>query len=485
MYLLKGDKMTKNDFAVTPPMGWNSYDYYDTAVTEEQVKANADFMAEHLKEFGWEYIVVDIEWYSNDAATRRDEYQYIPFGDDEIDDFGRFLPSPTRFPSSKGGQGFKNLAKYCHDLGLKFGIHIMRGIPRTAAEKHMPILDIKESKLQGKNIPLTMNGKIITAADVADWSSICGWNPDMYGVKNTAAGQAYYDSLICLYADWGVDFIKCDDICDSWMYRNDSFSGWHETKMLHKAIMHSGREIVLSLSPGPAHIDKAFHYCDNANMWRITDDFWDNWELLKNMFYRCELWQDHVKAGCFPDCDMLPIGMVGAGFNDERHSNFTYDECKTMMTLWCIFRSPLMIGGELTQMSEKDLQLLNNKDLLELLKDGYHGAQVVRNESFAVWKSSNVEAGKHAFAIFNLSEDPIKCCVHLHKNKEQICNGVIDNGNNIQLYVEDIFDECFDDITLELKDIWNEKNIDCYRDGDSCEVEVNPHSVAAYKFSLK
>ena len=260
--------MNKNDFAKTPPMGWNSYDYYDTTVNEEQVRANAAFMAEKLKEYGWEYIVVDIEWYSNDAGTKRDKFQYIPFGDVEMDEYGRMQPAPGRFPSSAGGKGFRGLADYVHGLGLKFGIHIMRGIPRGAALNHLPIY-----------------GSSYNADEAADPSSICGWNPDMYGVRDNEAGQAYYDSIISMYADWGVDFIKCDDICDSWMYREPLvFSGWHETRMLHKAIEKCGRPIVLSLSPGPAHIDKAWHYAENANMWRITDDLWDNWKLLKEMF---------------------------------------------------------------------------------------------------------------------------------------------------------------------------------------------------------
>lgn len=117
--------MNKNKFAVTPPMGWNSYDYYDTTVNEEQVKKNAEYMAAHLKKFGYEYVVVDIEWYSNDAGTKRKEFQYIPFGDDVMDEFGRFQPSPGRFPSSADGSGFTQLASYVHELGLKFGIHIM------------------------------------------------------------------------------------------------------------------------------------------------------------------------------------------------------------------------------------------------------------------------------------------------------------------------------------------------------------------------
>jgi hypothetical protein len=429
--------MNKNDFAVTPPMGWNSYDYYDTTVNEEQVKANADYMAKHLKKFGYEYIVVDIEWYSNDAGTKRYEHQYIPFGDDEIDEYGRFIPSPSRFPSSKNGAGFKPLADYCHNLGLKFGIHIMRGIPRTAAERHLPVL-----------------GTNVTAADIANPSSICGWNPDMYGVRNVIEGQAYYDSLIQMYADWGVDFIKCDDICDSWMYKPEDFSGWHETRMLHEAIMKSGREIVLSLSPGPAHIDKAFHYCENANMWRITDDFWDKWELLKNMFWRCEMWQDIVKAGCFPDCDMLPVGTVGAGFREERLSNFNLEELRTMMTLWCMFRSPLMIGGELTKMTEEDLSVLVNEDLLEFLKEGWKASQVYRDDAYAIWKSKNKSLEKTVFAVFNLSDE--------YRDFEIDLNTILEDSRE----------------THHFKEIWTKAYVES---GSILKVTIPPHGVKAFK----
>lgn len=382
-------KMDKNKFAITPPMGWNSYDYYDTTVNEQQVKDNADFLAANLKQYGWEYVVVDIEWYSNDAGTQRKEFQYIPFGDDEIDRWGRFQPSPHRFPSSADGSGFTGLAEYVHGLGLKFGIHIMRGIPRVAAERHLPVY-----------------GTEYTADMVADPSSICGWNPDMYGVKNTQAGQAYYDGLIAMYASWGVDFIKCDDICDSWMYPDDRFSGWHETEMLYKAIQKTNRPIVLSLSPGPAHVDRAWQYCKYANMWRITDDFWDNWELLKNMFWRCELWQDHVKEGCYPDCDMLPLGKVGGGFgHGEWDCRFTKEEQKTMMTLWCMFRSPLMVGAELTKMDDFTMSLLTNRELLSLLGEDFRGKQLYRTEEEAAWESQNAKTGKRYVALFNLSDE--------------------------------------------------------------------------------
>lgn len=391
--------MKKNKFVATPPMGWNSYDYYDTTVTEDQVRANAEYMAKHLKEYGWEYIVIDIEWYSNDAGTKRQEYQYIPFGDDEMDEYGRFQPSPKRFPSSAGGQGFKPLADYIHSLGLKFGIHIMRGIPRQAAHNHCKVL-----------------GTAVTADMVADPSSICGWNPDMYGVRHTEAGQAYYDSIISMYADWGVDFIKCDDICDSWLYRDVPqmpFSGWEETRMLHRAIEKCGRDIVLSLSPGPAHIDRAWEYCTYANMWRITDDFWDKWELIKDMFVRCELWQDHVRDGCFPDCDMLPVGKVGKGFGEERDTLLTRDEQKTMMTLWCMFRSPLMVGAELTRLDDWTLELLTNAELLALLRENRRGVQIVRDQYHAVWKNTDSQTGELAVALFNLSDETREISVSL------------------------------------------------------------------------
>lgn len=156
--------MDKNKFAQTPPMGWNSYDYYDTSVNEEQVKANADYMAAHLKQYGWEYVVVDIQWYAYGAGSMRDKHQYIPFSKLEMDEYGRLLPCPERFPSAAGGAGFRPLADYIHSLGLKFGIHIMRGIPRAAAQQHLPVL-----------------GSSQTADEIANPSSICGWNPDMYG----------------------------------------------------------------------------------------------------------------------------------------------------------------------------------------------------------------------------------------------------------------------------------------------------------------
>lgn len=398
--------MNKNSFVKRPPMGWNSYDYYDTNVTEANVLANAEFMAKHLKPYGWEYVVVDIQWYAYNTASMRDRFQYIPFGKNEMDEFGRLLPCPDKFPSSVNGAGFKPLADKIHALGLKFGIHIMRGIPRAAAQNHLPIL-----------------GTDVTADMVADPSSIAPWNPDMYGIRNCEAGQKYYESILELYAAWGVDFIKCDDICATGFGKEKQYNERHEVEMLHKAIEHCGRSIVLSLSPGPALVTESWHYKKYANMWRITDDFWDNWETLLYMFDRCEKWQDHVSYGCYPDCDMLPLGKVGKHFGQERDTLFTREEQKTMMTLWCIFGSPLMLGAEMTMLDDWTLSLLQNEELLRLENGRFVSKQVLRDKEKCVWASVDPKTGEHYIALFNLKNEEQEITVSCEECRDMFPDG--------------------------------------------------------------
>ena len=376
--------MNKNLFAVTPPMGWNSYDYYDTTVNEAQVKANAAYMAEHLKPFGWQYVVVDIQWYAKKAGSQREKYQYIPFSELELDAYGRLQPDKERFPSSGDGSGFTKLAEYVHGLGLKFGIHIMRGIPRVAAQNHMPV-----------------KGSSVTANQIADPSSICGWNPDMYGVRNLPEGQAYYDSLLEMYADWGVDFIKCDDIARELPHEES------ELIMLSKALHGCGRPMVLSLSPGPALLEKAELYKQISNMWRITDDFWDKWELLYDMFSRAEKWCTHAGAGHWPDADMLPVGPIRQVYDVNNWTNFTQDEQITMLTLWSIMRSPLMLGGELTGFDEFTMNLVTNSEILAMHANARHSHQVWRREidgiEHALWIAADSKGGYYV-AVFNLGD---------------------------------------------------------------------------------
>ncbi len=351
--------------ALTPPMGWNSWDCYGAAVNEEQLLANADYMAKNLRDYGWEYVVCDIQW-SEPTANSHCYHNFAPL---YMDEYSRLIPAPERFPSSAGGKGFKPIADYVHSLGLKFGIHIMRGIPRQAVHQ---------------NTKTVVEG--VTARDIAQQFSVCLWNTDMYGVNPNAKGaQEYYDSLFELYASWEVDYIKCDDIANTEFLKDNPYSARREIEMLRKAIDNCGRDMVLSLSPGPAPVWEHEHLAENANLWRMTGDFWDEWSKLHAMFERCYTWQDYVQPGAWPDCDMLPVGRIKMtdknGGEWGHYTNFTHDEQITMMTLWGIFRSPLMIGGEMRENDEFTLSLLQNRELIDMLKNSSGAKQFKREET--------------------------------------------------------------------------------------------------------
>lgn len=363
------------------PMGWNSWDCYGAAVTEDIIRKNAEFMAKNLKQYGYEYITVDIQWYEPSATT----HDYHPFTELCMDEYSRLLPAPNRFPSAAGQNGFAPLAEYIHSLGLKFGIHIMRGIPRQAVHQNTKIM-----------------GTDKTARDIAKTDSICHWNTDMYGVDPDKDGaRAYYDSLFALYASWGVDFIKCDDIARELPHEEK------ELILLSESLHHCGRDMILSLSPGPALLEKAELYKQISNMWRITDDFWDNWAHLYDMFSRAEKWCVHTGAGHFPDADMLPVGPIRQDYDPECMTAFTKDEQITMMTLWSIFRSPLIIGGEMTKFDAFTMGLLTNEGILRMHRNARHAHPVWRKEYNGVehilWTAVCAEGGQY-IAIFNTGD---------------------------------------------------------------------------------
>lgn len=362
-------------------MGWNSWDCYGAAVTEDIVRKNAEFMAKNLKQYGWEYVVVDIQW----SAPNAKSHEYDPFTELCMDEYSRLIPAENRFPSSAGGKGFAPLAEYVHSLGLKFGIHIMRGIPRQAVHRN--------TKIKGTDK---------TAREIAKTASICAWNTDMYGVDPEKEGaRAYYDSIFELYALWGVDFIKCDDIARELPHEEA------ELVMLSESLRSCGRDMVLSLSPGAALLEKAELYKQVSDMWRITDDFWDKWELLYAMFERAEKWCTHSGAGHWPDADMLPIGPILQDYDAANHTKFTENEQITMLTLWSIFRSPLMIGGEMTGFDEFTMSLLTNEEILKMHKNARHSHQVWRREinggEYILWTAANAEGGGY-FVLFNAGE---------------------------------------------------------------------------------
>lgn len=375
------------DFIKKPPMGWNSWDCYGAGVTEDELLGNAEFMRDRLKQYGYQYVVCDIQWYEPAAKGN----VYNNFADLCMDEYSRLIPAVNRFPSSANGAGFKPIADKIHSMGLKFGIHIMRGIPRQAVHRNTRIY-----------------GTTARARDIASQFSMCPWNTDMYGVDTEKRGaEEYYDSLFKLYASWGVDFVKVDDIANTEFSPQNPYSAEKEIEMIRAAIDRSGRDMVLSLSPGPAPLNKAEHLSKNANMWRISGDFWDRWDKLLNMFSLCEKWYPYVKDGSFPDCDILPLGKLcvdGSYMGDMgRDSGFTKEEQKTMMTLWAVFRSPLFFGGELRFTDNYTLSLVTNPEVINVNQNSEKPLLVYNKGGIAVWQTKIENCT--AVAVFNLSDE--------------------------------------------------------------------------------
>ena len=353
-------------------MGWNSWDSFATTVTEAQTKAQADYMAAHLASHGWRYVVVDIQWYEPNATG----FEYRKGAVLDMDEWGRLLPAVNKFPSAADGVGFAALGRYVHDKGLKFGIHLMRGIPRQAVEKN-----------------LAVKGTSVRARDVANTASTCTWNTDMYGVDMSKPGaQAYYDSVFELIASWGVDFVKVDDI--SRPYHDNE----REIEAIRSAMDRTGRPMVLSLSPGETALTAAAHVQRHANMWRISDDFWDTWPALKEQFARLRNWNTHRTPGAWPDADMLPFGVLAMG---KRTTRFTRDEQITVMTLWSIARSPLMMGGDLTRLDDFTRGLLTNDEVLAVNQASTNNRPLFDREDLVAWTADVPGSPDRYLAVFN------------------------------------------------------------------------------------
>jgi len=406
--------------ATTPPMGWNSWDAYGLTITEEQFRANVKSMVANLKPAGYNYAVIDEGWYffNPEDRPKPDTLHYA------IDANGRYVPVPARFPSAGiaapqpapatadvsatpapdapklaatiGSTSFKALGDYVHSQGLKFGIHIIRGIPRISVERNLPIADSD-----------------FHATDAADTTDACPWDPTSWGVKNNAAGQAWYDSLLAQYAAWGVDLIKVDCIA-SHPYKPD------EIRMIRKAIDKAGRPMVLSLSPGPTSLENADEVGSLANMWRISDDFWDVWkgdgkkdwpQTLSGQFAKTAAWAQYAKPGNWPDADMLPLGQLRPvpGWGDPRATRLTPVEQRTLITLWSMARSPLILGANLTQIDDDTVKLLTNRDVLRIDQTATRSGQVMHDSDIIVWTADLPDSpdGSIAIAVFNVGESQV------------------------------------------------------------------------------
>ena len=371
----------------TPPMGWNSWNNFGLDITEAEFREQVDYVAENLKEFGYEYMTIDAGWYApnlsadlSDSSCHRYQTKY----ETVVDEYGRWLPTPKRFPSASDGT-FKALADYVHSKGLKFGLHIQRGIPWSALEQN--------TKIEGTNL---------RAADIANPADVCSWWDATVGVDMSLPGaQAYYNSCYALWASWGVDLVKVDDM--SRPYHAD------EILAVRKAIENSGRNMLFSLSPGTTPITARYHAIHNADMFRISDDFWDRWSQLKKQFELASQWLKYQTPGHWADLDMLPVGTVGTRSGDAgtgRKSRLTETEQYTMMNLWAIFRSPLILGNDLQYTDDFTFDLITNQGMLEVNQKSINAKSVIQPpEDIVMIYSEEPGTQSKYLALFNLRED--------------------------------------------------------------------------------
>jgi hypothetical protein len=378
-------------------MGWNSWDSYGLTIDEANFKANALELAK-LRSYGWTYAVIDEGWYmGNPFGDKLQTRQYV------LDAHGLLIPAPARYPSSTGNQGFAPLAKWIHRHGLKFGLHIVRGIPKQAVETNLPIA-----------------GSSFHAVDAADTSDTCGWDDGNYGIRENPAGQAYYDAMLAEYARWGLDFIKVDCIADH-PYKAS------EIHQITAAIRKTRRPIVLSLSPGPTQPAHAAEIRQYAQMWRTSNDVWDSWHFVHNppkeddfpmgvleIFEHLQPWIGQGRDGRWPDADMLPFGMLTPhpGLGQPRHTRLTLVEERTQLTLLAMARSPLILGANLAQLDKDTRQLITNRDVIAIdqtARDNHPVENLPAGfENVRVWVASGTERqlSQRYLAMFNLNDKP-------------------------------------------------------------------------------
>jgi len=359
----------------TPPMGWNSWDAFGSSVKEEQVLANADYMDNNLKAHGWNLITIDIQWYEPTSVA--DKYRKGAIL--EMDSNGRLLPAPNRFPMTKETHSFKPMGDYLHAKGLKFGLHLMRGIPRQAVDRD--------------NVPIL--GTTNHAADIVDKAHSCFWNTDMYGVDMSKPGaQEYYDSVFAMMASWGLDFVKVDDLAGK----------RPEIEAIRKAIDKCGRPILLSVSMGSS-ASQAAHLSTNATMWRISFDFWDRWHELYNQFGNLQSHSPYRGPGHWPDADMLPLGHLKT-WETNNYTKFTHDEQFTVITLWSIARSPLIMGGHMPDNDEFTLALMTNDEVIAVNQASCNNKQLFNTTNQVVWVADVPGSKDKYVALFNTSPPP-------------------------------------------------------------------------------
>lgn len=432
------------DLAPKPPLGWNSFDSYGVYLHFDAAMANLEAFHQKLQPHGYEYFVIDLGWYGEYSLVEGTLFPNEKHATDlSLDKYGLLEPSHTYF-----SKGIKPIIDRAHELGLKIGVHMMRGIPRKAVKLNTPI-----------------KGTDYKAADIANIKSICEWCHHNYGINTSKPGaQEYYNSAYKKLADWEIDFVKVDDLIP---YPD-------EIVMIANAIENSGRKMLLSLSPGGTTNPQDLPYYRRSNMVRITADIWDRRDDLDKAFNQWRIFQGMGSPGFWPDLDMIPFGNLQtmqpaeydgkkrdfrlSGFGSKRICQLTKEEMKTFITIRSLAASPIMMGGDLPTLDDYSLSLITNEDMLGCNQNGQTGVLVYEKDNIEIWMAKKTDEPMQGWlGIFNRNESPKTVTL----NAEDLKLGITPNTRNV-------FENPVPD--FKMKDIWNKDEFIFHAGGKSFNI---------------
>ncbi len=358
---------TDNGLSIRPAMGWSSWSFVRRWPDEAKIKAQASAMVSSgLASHGYVYINLDDFWQLCDGNG------FV------VDGFGRWVVDPAKFPN-----GIKALADYVHGLGLKFGFYVTPGIPKNAVLRNTPI-----------------EGTPYHAADIANTSTLeKNYNcHNMYFIDYSKPGaQEYVDSWARQFASWGVDYLKIDGV---------GSSDIPDVQAWATALRKTGRQINYALSNNLAIADAAT-WRKLANSWRTQGDVecycgpgpngsgypLTDWSHISSRFGSAASWQQWGGPSGWNDLDSLQIG------NGDQ-IGLNADQRRTVMTLWAMAASPLLLGSDLTNLTSVDLAILTNDRLIAVNQDGYTSQRIVNSGVNQVWRKRE-DNGDFIVALYN------------------------------------------------------------------------------------
>lgn len=337
------------NIALTPPMGWNSWNIYASKVTQDLVLANAKAMVSSgLIDHGWSYMNIDDVW----QGKRGGKYNGI-------------MPNDSTFPDMQA------LVDAIHKMGLKAGIYSTPWVESYGHHIGGSAMN-PEGTFERTKENIARNKKIL---------------PYAIGTYH------FWDKDVKQWADWGFDYLKYD-----W-----NPAEFPETKEMYDLLRASGRDIIFSLSNSIPFASIA-ELSKVSNAWRTGGDIRDNWKSLKSRLLTQDKWAPYASPGHWNDPDMMIVGWVGWG-KGPYPTHLTPDEQYSHISAWCLQGVPMLLGNDLTKLDEFTISLLTNDEVLAVNQDplGRQGTVVTKIDSCGVL-AKPLEDGSIAAGLFNVTD---------------------------------------------------------------------------------